>query len=311
MPHWLITGATGFLGRHLVAELTRARPAGVELVAIGRHPPPSFTGRFETADLDDPERLASVVAATQPSMVFHLAGLTPPASAERLYQTNVLGTVRLLDTLRACRRPTRVVLAGSAAELGPVPVESLPVGEEHPCQPETAYGLSKWLATCAGLAARAPLEVVIARVFNPIGPGLPASQALGQFASDLAQGDGPTRLVVGNLDARRDFIDVRDVAKAILALAERGGAGRVYHVGTGRSERVGDGLDKLIAWSGRSVEVVVDASRLGSSGPVDSRADVRRIRDEVGWTAEIGWERSLRDLWLAARSGLTEADPSV
>jgi nucleoside-diphosphate-sugar epimerase len=201
------------------------------------------------------------------------------------------------------------VLVGSAAELGPVPVQSLPVGEDYPCRPRDPYGLSKWLATSAGLAASPPLEVAIARVFNPVGPGLPTSQALGRFAQALATGSGPIRLTVGDLDARRDFIDVRDVARAVIALVRDGHPGRVYHVGSGRSQRVGDGLDWLISASGREVRVEVDPGRLRSPGPADSRADIRRIAEEVGWSSEISWEASLRDLWKdaveKARAGLT------
>jgi GDP-4-dehydro-6-deoxy-D-mannose reductase len=175
--------------------------------------------------------------------------------------------------------------------------------------------LSKLLATSAGLAAGPPLEVMVARVFNPIGPGLPASQAFGRFAHQLHAGtaaaaarqrpadSAPLTLTVGDLDARRDFIDIRDVARAFVALAERGRAGTVYHVGTGRSRRVGDGLDALIRLSGRPVRVDADPS-LMRGGPTDSRADIRRVVSDTGWRPEIAFERSLADQWEAlSRSG--------
>ena len=309
MPAWMVTGGSGFLGRHLLARLAGVRESGVEGVAIGRRIPRGWpVDRFVAVDLDDAEGLARAVARIGPACTFHLAGQTPPASPDRLYRSNAMATVHLLDALRSWGHPTRAVLVGSAAELGPVAVGDLPVGEEHPCRPADAYGLSKWLATAAGLAARPPLGVVVARVFNPIGPGLPASQALGRFAEALADGPGPLRLVVGDLAARRDFVDARDVASALIALAGRGLSGRVFHVGTGRSESVGDGLDRLIERSGREVEVVVDPATVGrGGGPSDSRADVRRIAAEVGWSASISWEDSLRDLWLdALRPGLTD-----
>jgi GDP-4-dehydro-6-deoxy-D-mannose reductase len=154
------------------------------------------------------------------------------------------------------------------------------------------------------------MEVVAARIFNPIGPGLPASQAFGRFAALLAGPQpeaGPLRLEVGDLDTRRDFVDVRDVARAFIALAERGHAGRVYHVGTGRSERVGDGLDHLIRLGGRAVAVSVAASSRADPavgrGPTDSRADIGRIVAETGWRPEIGWVQSLEDLWAEADGG--------
>ncbi len=201
----------------------------------------------------------------------------------------------------------RVVLAGSAAELGPIEVADLPVGEDHPCRPAESYGLSKLLATAAGLAARPPLEVMAARIFNPIGPGQPPTQALGRFAVRLAEGP-PMPLTVGDLDVRRDFIDVRDVARALIALAERGRAGLVYHVGTGQSRRVGEGLDYLIRLSGRAVEVKADPRAAQIAGPRDSRTDIRRIVTHTGWRPEGVWEQSLADLWDEARSRAVAID---
>ena len=301
MPVWVVTGGSGFLGAHLLARL----PAGadVEVVAVGRSHPVGWAGRFVAADFGDHDQVARVAGALRPTVVLHLAGRTPPARPEDFHRTNTLGTVAWLDALRGLGQPVRMVLVGSAAELGPVAVEHLPVGEDWPCRPADSYGLSKYLATCAGLAARPPLEVVVARVFNPIGPGLPASQALGRFARTLAEGAGELTLTVGDLDARRDFVDVRDVADALISLADRGEPGRVYHVGTGQSHRVGEGLDRLIALSGRRVTILEDLRFGRPGGPTDSRADIARITAEVGWSPRIDWEQSLVDLWASVRAG--------
>jgi nucleoside-diphosphate-sugar epimerase len=316
MPACLITGASGFLGHHLLSALFLEGSGKGEVIAAGRKCPEGCPiESFRRVDLVDDRVLKRVVAEVAPSLVFHLAGKTPPGDPDDFYGLNTLATVRLLDILRALDRRCRVVLVGSAAELGPVPVADLPIGEDYPCRPVDAYGLSKWLATAAGLAARPPLEVVVARVFNPIGPGLPTSQALGRFAIELARGTGPISLQVGDLEARRDFIDVRDVARALIALASGGRPGRIYNVGTGRSHRVGDGLDALIALSGRDVQVDADATLARMRGPADSRADVGRIAGEIGWSAAISWEESLKDLWDDAvarvRAGLTGQWPAV
>jgi GDP-4-dehydro-6-deoxy-D-mannose reductase len=158
------------------------------------------------------------------------------------------------------------------------------------------------------MLVRPPVEVVVARVFNPVGPGLPATQALGQFAARLLDPSaGP--LLVGDLDARRDFVDVRDVARALVALAGSGRPGRIYHVGTGVSHRVGDALERLQWQSGRSIEVRVDPARAVARGPIDSRADIRRIVTETGWRPMIGWEQSLDDLWHEAAAQARVALP--
>ncbi len=127
---------------------------------------------------------------------------------------------------------------------------------------------------------------------------MPTSQALGRFAAILARADGPISLTVGDLSPRRDFIDARDVAEALVSLATGARPG-LYHVGTGESRSIGEGLDALIRLSGRSVQVEIDGSR--PSGATDSRADIRRIRAEVKWSPRIPFERSVADLWAAAR----------
>ncbi len=239
--------------------------------------------------------------------MIHTAGRTPPATDDELYRANFWLTIHLLSALRCLSKPCRIVLSGSAAELGPVEATHLPVGEDYTGYPVDAYGRSKHLATLRGLSERPPLEVVVARVFNPIGPGTPQTQAFGQFAARLGEpGPDPLELVVGDLEARRDFIDVRDVARAMIALALRGRLGQVYHVGTGQSNRVGDGLDSLLRWSGRTVKLRVDPALLGRRGPADSRAAIGRIVADTGWQPRIAWEESLADLWRETREGRSQ-----
>jgi nucleoside-diphosphate-sugar epimerase len=310
MPTCLMTGVSGFLGRHLY-RLLIDRLADYEVIAIGRSRPEHCPAEsFRRIDLEDRAGLAKLIAEMTASVIFHLAGKTPPGDPGEYYRQNTLATVHLLDALQSANRPCRVVLVGSAAELGPVAVEDLPVAEDYPCRPFEPYGASKFAATSAALSRSDSIEVVVGRVFNPIGPGLPTAQALGRFAGLLAEGSGPIRLMVGDLDARRDFIDVRDIASALLQLALRGRAGEVYHLGTGNSHPVREGLDRLIALSGRDVTVEVDPSLARNRGPSDSRADIRKILRDVGWSPRIDWDRSLVDLWDEAvgrdRAGLTD-----
>ncbi len=126
-------------------------------------------------------------------------------------------------------------------------------------------------------------------------PRLPASQAFGRFAARLAgSGADPLRLDVAGLEGRRDFVDIRDAAAAIVAVARSGRPGQVYHVGSGRSRTIGEGLDLLIRLSGRSVQVIPAGT---GRGPADSRADIRRIVEQTGWSPRIDFEQSLFDLW--------------
>jgi GDP-4-dehydro-6-deoxy-D-mannose reductase len=309
MAVWLITGATGFVGRQvsiaLHDETSRFARRGDTVMVLGRRCPPGWPEiAFTAVDLNDASQIRAAIARVAPDVVIHTAGRTPPASDDELYRANFWATRHLLSALRSLRKPVRIVLSGSAAELGSVKASRLPVSEAYPCDPASAYGRSKWMATKCGLSECSPLEVMVARVFNPIGPGTPASQALGQFASQLAEpGPDPLELIVGDLDSRRDFIDVRDVARAMVALALRGRAGLVYHVGTGRSQRVGDGLERLVQLSGRPVRIGIDPALYNRRGPADSRADIGRIIEHTSWRPSISWEKSLVDLWNTARDG--------
>jgi GDP-4-dehydro-6-deoxy-D-mannose reductase len=303
MAVWLITGATGFIGRHVLSVLKRgalelSSPEN-KLLVLGRRCPEDWPeAAFVAADLNDANQLGATIRTIAPDVVIHTAGRTPPASDDELYRANFWATIHLLNALRSARRPARVVLSGSAAELGLIDAAELPVDETHACNPIDAYGRSKWLGTVGGLSERAPLEVMIARIFNPIGPGTPPTQAFGRFAARLSDpGPDPVELGVGNLDACRDFIDIRDVAQAMIALALRGQPGLVYNVGTGRSRRVADGLDRLLQLCGRVVKVSVDPALRRRREPADSRADIDRIVAHTGWRPAISWEQSLADLW--------------
>lgn len=306
MAVWLVTGGNGFVGRHVLEAMASGETADTdpEIVILGRHRSGrAKEHRFIEADLTDPEGLRASLSGLAPDFVIHTAGKTPPASDEELYRANFWSTTHLLAALRSLDRPMRIVLAGSAAELGPVDAAHLPVGEDYPADPVEAYGRSKWMATRSGLAERPPLEVIAARIFNPIGPGTPATQALGAFAARLAEpGPDPMDLPVGHLPPRRDFVDVRDVARAMIALALHGRPGQVYHVGTGESHAVAEGLDLLIRWSERLVRLREDPALLRRAGPMDSRAAIGRIVADTGWEPRIGFEESVRDLWREVSS---------
>lgn len=295
-PTWLVTGASGFLGGPLMERL---HSAGIPAVAAGRQM--ARGSSTIPMDLDDAESVARAIETVRPAVVIHLAGKVPPATPAAFFAHNVGGTHRLIRALESLDHPVRLIVAGSAAELGPVPTDRLPAAESTLCRPDTSYGLSKWFASRLALNAGGRIEPIVARVFNPIGPGMPRSQAFGRFAALLVETPGDVvRLSVGDLDARRDVIDVRDVANALIALAQHGQSRQVYHIGTGHSVRIGDGLDELIALSGRRVEVVESSGP--ARGPRDSRADLKRIKTDTGWEPTIDWRQSLADLLDAART---------
>lgn len=302
MPHVLVTGGSGFIGRHLVEELNRSEDALRDFVAAGRNRPKGVSaGQFfqvGSRGLFCERSTREVVGSCEPSVVFHLA--TPPRD-EAGSEVELLEP--LARALAARDAPTTLIIAGSAAELGHVPNDRLPVDEAFEGEPLDDYGRGKKAATTFALgldrtkSGSGALTVVVGRIFNAIGPGMPERLAFGRFARALADPIDPVRLSVGRLDSRRDFVDVRDVARGLIALARSGRGGEVYNIASGASRAVGDGLDELIRLSGKRVVVEADHARTTTAAAFDSRGAIAKIRREAGWSAEVPFERSLGDLW--------------
>lgn len=322
----LVTGASGFVGGHLV-ELLRAGQPGAQLFGLvkprgaARAAEPAGLRLLE-ADLDDSGAVAEAVSAALPDRVVHLAGQSSvqhswndPGATLR---TNVLGLVHLLDAVRAHGLVTRVLVVGSADEYGLVEAHELPLREDQPLRPRSPYAVSK---AAQSLLARqygsstGGLSVVCTRTFPHTGPRRGEGFAESSFARQLAEIEAGRRapvLHVGNLDAVRDFSDVRDVVRAYAALLERGAPGEVYNVCSGRGIRLGDLLQRLVELSGLRVEVRVDPDRLR---PLDIPAlvgDPRKLQQATGWAPSLPLERTLGDLlryWRERMSSVGTAAP--
>jgi GDP-4-dehydro-6-deoxy-D-mannose reductase len=311
----LITGAAGFAGRHL-AELCIA--AGHEVTGAGRRPaeradPPAGLSRYAAADLGDPEQARALVAAARPAWIFHLAAEASVARSwehpEETLAANLRSTENLLAAVRAEATEAAVVLASSGELYGPVPPERLPVTESEPLRPQNPYALSK---ACADLAAgfhadAHGLRVIRARAFNHAGPGQTPTYVVSSFARQIAMaeaagGNGRVEIVTGNLEARRDITDVRDVVAAYALLAERAEPG-VYNVGSGRSVPMADILAALAGLTPLAVEQRTDPDLLRPNDLMDMRASTSKLAAATGWEPRIPLERTLRDTldWWRAR----------
>jgi GDP-4-dehydro-6-deoxy-D-mannose reductase len=270
VTRYLVTGARGFVGRHLVAQIREA-DGGAEIVGTGRSHFP----------LRDTAGLRRLIGEWRPDCVFHLAAATHSAAEPDLIETNVAGTASLMTALSGSH--ARVVLASSGSVYGDP--ERLPIAETHPCRPRDVYGATK-------LAAEriAGDRVVVARIFNVVGPGQDETHVCGRLAAQLAS--GATRIEVGPTDTTRDFIDVRDVASALFLLAERGRAGETYNVAGGRETSIQAVLSELIRIYGATVEIV---RRDGVPAGVHRHvADIARLR-QLGFTPSFSLADSLRD----------------
>ncbi len=275
----LVTGASGFLGRHLVQDL---RLQGVEVTTLGRQPMPEASS-IAMGDAPWPvARLARIIEMVEPDMLFHLAGRAV-GSERQLEQLNVGVATAIMQALREVQSRPLLVCCGSAAEYGSAIVDGLPVEEALSCAPVTAYGASKLAQTKAALAfaESTGTRVLIARIFNPIGPGMPAHLALAEFARDIAALGCKGILHTGNIHVSRDFIDIRHVSAALIRLAWHPDACGVVNICSGWATRLSELVHILIDRSGRNVTIELAPERQRGCEPkviVGSTQLLARIR---------------------------------
>jgi GDP-4-dehydro-6-deoxy-D-mannose reductase len=295
----LITGATGFAGRHLVAACESAG----DLVIPA---PPSAE-----VDLRDPAATRALVAGERPDAVFHLAARAHVGQSWEdpigTLSDNVAMTAALLEAVRLEAPEAVVVAAGSGEEYGPP--ETVPTTESHPLRPQNPYAVSK---ASSGLLARFyadahGLRVIHARAFNHAGPGQEPIYAIAnfarQFAEGLEAGDDPVRIVTGSPDTRRDFTDVRDVVRAYRMLADHGEPG-IFNVCSGVTRSARELVATLAEVAGVAVEHEVDPAKVRAHEVQEVHGANDHVHATTGWSPQIPLEQTLRDTlaWWRSRS---------
>lgn len=312
----LVTGLSGFIGR----ELARALPGGAEHSLWGmawRSPvPEGLEARTLRGDLTDPEWVDRAVARIRPDRVFHLAGQSRESLSWRdpwrTYQTNLRSQLNLLQALARHAPGCRVLLASTSAVYGFMQGES--IAEDHPVQPVSPYGVSKAAAEMMArqMALAADLNLLVVRSFNVIGPGQSSDFALSSFARQIAAieaGRRPPVVETGSLAARRDFLDVRDMASALGRVMDQGTPGEVYNIGSGVVVQLQDALERLVACGHTAIEVRTAAQRLRPNDPPVMRANIARLRALGGWRPAVPLDATLRDMLNCWRAALA-ADPA-
>jgi GDP-4-dehydro-6-deoxy-D-mannose reductase len=300
----LVTGASGFVGRHLVDALRRD---GAEVFACGG--PHDTAAEYFTIDLSLPATLRAAIDGARPTVIFHLAAQTfvPESldSPERTYDVNALGSARLAHAVRDTAPSPRVVFVSSAEVYGVRETSEYPLREKLDLRPANPYGASKAAAEAILLAESRSfgLDVVVARAFNHIGPGQSERFVVASLAAQLARiaSGGSPQLFAGNLETARDFLDVRDVVKAYIALAQHGEAGEIYNVCSGRAVTIRDVLRELILIARVPVEVREDPQRVRNADIPLSVGSPEKLHARTGWQSQIPLVRSLRDVYEAAR----------
>ena len=303
----LISGANGFVGRYLIRHLLEAMP---DVQITGLTFQDSLTPwderlRLISCDMTAPsgEEIRRLVAAEQPDHVYHLAGAASGAATDReaVFAVNVLGTQRLMAALAEEAPLARCLFASTGYVYGPCDPHR-PAREEDAVAPVGIYAESKRDAELWVRGAGA----IVARAFNHTGPGQTEAFAVPAFAKQIAQiekGSQPPQIQVGNLEAQRDFLDVRDVVKAYHALMVQGIAGETYNVCRGEARSLKSALDDLLALSSRSIEIVADPERMRPADIPVSLGDPAKLTERTGWRPQISFSQTLQETldWWRAR----------
>ncbi|MER8183600.1 NAD(P)-dependent oxidoreductase [Kitasatospora sp. NPDC094015] len=308
----LLLGADGFIGRR-VAERLLADP-GMQVTVLGRRD--SADIRFDLT-AGSPGALARFLDAVAPQVVVNCAGATYGTS-RLLIQANTLAVATVCEAIRRSREPARLVHIGSAAEYGPVQAGG-PIPETTEPRPVGPYGVSKLAGTELVLASG--LDALVLRIFDVVGPGSPTASLFGRLAEGLRRALEQDELQVRmpDLSGYRDFVDVRDVARAIQAAAVSAATG-VINIGSGHAVRAREAAHLLVRASGFEGSVAEDGRQVllpaqagpghadGLYRPAEARpaaepvpwrqADVRTARDRLGWRTHVPLEESLGDIWL-------------
>ncbi len=300
----LVVGGAGFVGKYLVKYLSEelnydvvATKMSYEILEL-----PNVT----VLDLDilKKEKIIELLDNIRPDYIFHLAAQSSVAlsweNPALTVDVNIKGTINLLDAVREINIQPRIILIGSGEEYGHIAVGELPITEENPLRPRNIYAVSK---VCQNMIGKVYVEaydmdIIMVRAFNHTGPNQTSAFVVADFCKQVAEIEAGLKipiLRVGNLGAKRDFTDVRDVVRAYGLLITKGKKGQVYNVGSGKAISIEEVLQMIISKAKIKIEVEIDESKFR---PVDVpiiEADTSKLNRCTGWKPRIMLEQTIEE----------------
>ena len=297
----LITGVDGFVGYYLTKHLLSEGDTVYGTTIVSDYNNEEIT--VLPMNLLDKANVEEVMEKVKPDAIYHLAGQSAVGLSwdkpELTMSINVNGTLHLLEAVRKYCKDTKVLIIGSSDQYGPVKAEECPIKETRPLSPVSPYGISKMTQEqMAKLYAQSyGMNIVMVRAFNHIGPRQGKNFVVADFASrivEIEKGAEPI-IKVGNLEAYRDFTDVRDIVRGYKLLIEKGHTGEVYNIGSGNAIKVRDVLDKLIELSTKEISVEIDSARLRPVDVLLVECDNSKIKADTGWKVINDIQITLKD----------------
>ena len=304
----LITGITGFVGSHL-AEHLLARGDKVYGTMRWRSRLDNIVGirdklNLIETDIRDSYSMEKAMRTAMPDVIFHLAAQSFVHASfhapQETLSTNIVGTVNLLEAVRSSGIDPVIQIAGSSEEYGLVLPHETPIKETNPLRPLSPYGVSKVAEDRLAFQYHKSygLKTVITRAFNHEGPRRGEVFSTSNFAKQIAEIEKGTKepvIHVGNLDARRDFTDVRDTVRAYVLSTEKCDYGEAYNICSGKAWRIGDMLDLLLSMSQKDIEIRQDHERMRPSDVELLLGDSTKFHQKTGWKPVIPFEKTMKD----------------
>lgn len=310
MKKGLVIGAAGFVGNYLINEM---HAEGMEAYATKLPHEKLENPHAKVYDLDimDKDAIVALLFEIRPDYIFHLAAQSSVGLAWKnpglTVDVNIKGSLNVMDAIRELYYKPRVLLIGSGEEYGHIQPGETPIVETNLLRPGNIYAATKACQNMIGsIYSKAyDMELMMVRAFNHIGPGQAPMFVVSDFCKQVAEIEKGLRepvMKVGNLAAKRDFTDVRDVVKAYVKLIQLGESGETYNVGSGNAQAIQEILDLIISMSDTQIKVEIDPNKLR---PVDVpiiEADITKLNQLTGWTPQITLEQTIRetlDYWRA------------
>lgn len=303
MKKGLVIGAAGFVGKYLVEQI---KADGIKCYATKLPHQRIDNLGVEVYDLDimDKDAIVSLLFEIKPDYIFHLAAQSSGGMAWKnpilTIDVNIKGSINVMEAVRELYYKPRLLLIGSGEEYGQMGLKEIPIKEEAVLHPGNIYAATKACQNMMGsIYAKAyDMELVMVRAFNHIGPGQSPLFVVSDFCKQVAEIETEVRepiIRVGNLAAKRDFTDVRDVTRAYVMLVKMGEVGETYNVGSGKAQEIRQILNLIIQYSKKEIKVEIDANKIR---PVDVpiiEADITKINKLTGWKPEIPIEQTIQE----------------
>lgn len=300
----LIIGAAGFVGSYLAEELINNHNMDVYATKLPHEQLNLVNVNIYDLNILDKDEIVSLLYEIRPDYIVHLAAQSSVSVAWKnpglTVDINVKGCVNLLDAIRELYYKPAVLIIGSGEEYGHIRSEEVPINEENRLRPGNIYAATKVCQNMiAGIYSQAyDMNLIMVRAFNHIGPGQSPIFVVSDFCKQVAEiekGKKEPTIYVGNLAAKRDFTDVRDVVRAYAILVQKGKVGETYNVGSGHAYSIREILDLIISLSNAEIAVEIDSNKIR---PVDVpiiEADITKLNDVTGWSPKFSLEQTIKE----------------